>query len=36
MQAAVQLGMRRLELVPDFRLSPPGDFAPNPTEIAPT
>jgi hypothetical protein len=42
-QAAVKFGMRRLELVPDFRLGPAGDLTPepfppgpNPTEIAPT
>ncbi len=41
-QAAVKLGVRRLELVPDLLLGPAGDLAirfpslPKPTEIAPT
>ena len=30
MQAAIQLGMCRLELVADFSLGPPGDLAPEP------
>ena len=43
MQAAVKLGVRRLELVPHLSLGPAADLAPDPlpagpkpTEIAPT
>jgi hypothetical protein len=35
MQAAVELSVQRLELVPDLLLGPAGDLAPEPLPIRP-
>jgi len=34
-QAAIKLGMRRLELLPNLGLGPPCDFAPEPLPVRP-
>jgi hypothetical protein len=35
MQAAIELGVGRLQLVPDLGLGPPGDLTPDPLAVRP-